>query len=121
MKNITPKTVLVSMGKAVAEMQKGAIATGKQPKQATEYELPAKTIMVHGWDLMNADYSNTDDEKEVKNTLWTLQKHGYITSRIIEQTTDLGRGYRNLKYNLRVWGFTEKGLNKLREIAKERG
>lgn len=111
---ITPKTVLLSFGKTLAHIQK----TNKQPKKATYYELPIQTIMVHGYELMNAYYDNTDDQKEVKNILWTLQRHGYVTSKIVQRTTTI-RGNAKIQYKQRLWKLTDKGLNKLKEIANK--
>ena len=122
MENITPKTVLVSMGKAIAYIQRFATDPDEQPKKATEYELPIKTIMFHGYELMNVYYEDTNGQRKVRNILWTLQKYGYVTSRTIEQTTVIARlGSPNkIKYKQRLWRITEKGLNKLKEIAKKR-
>jgi hypothetical protein len=112
MTNITPKTVLISLGKTIATFQK------RQYRKATEYAIPTKTIMVYGDTLMNVDYTNYEHENEVKQVLFQLQKYGYVRSELTEGTTRI-RDNARVTYKQRNWYITEKGIEKLRELARK--
>lgn len=115
MENITAETVLASFGKALAHTQRA----DQKPKKATHYELPIKSIMLHGHELTGVYYDDTEGEKEFKSILFTLQQYGYVTSRINQETTII-RDNTKVQYNQRLWKMTEKGLNKLKELANKK-